>query len=1269
MCDYALDMPRKPKVYPTESVVVDVPNDQPTAISDDLPPLLNHKTQRQPDVSVFSLWKFATGFDLLLIFIALFASVCKGLVNPAAIALFGQLFTTDDEASAVLNYCAQAYGALAAITFVSTYVSRSLWVFTAEKQAKKISSLYLDSILRQDMAWFDTGEDESPTARLMYDVGLIRTAIGENAGNLMAAFWAILASLVMAFYHAWKLALVVLVCLILLIVCAVLIVRIESIMTTRSATVFAQANTVAEQALSGIRTVYAFSLQKRFVEKYDETMGNVCEVDAKKGNLLGIAMGLFHFTIFLIFAFGFWLAARMVLKREVEPGYACVAVLALMIVAMGLMDVPDCLSTFASAKAAARPVYHAILNHPTNNEETEIDKPKAEPTSIKGSISFHNIYFSYPARPEVQILNNMSAEVKVGQTVAFVGGSGSGKSTTIALLQRFYEPSGGRILLDGQDIRDMDMNVLRRHIGIVGQEPVLFALTVKQNILLGLPTGVQIEPEKFIAICKMAQCHDFVCKFPLGYDTMVTSGLLSGGQKQRIAIARALIKQPKILLLDEATSALDTKSERLVQKALDAASKGRTTIVIAHRLSTVRNADVIYVMHRGEVIEKGNHDELYAKDGVYTQLVNKQKLSVGLAGQGSQKRDEVEKEETPGYQPNPQVRELLKQPPLEMDPPDVIVKQTKLRIAEEKLRSKQEAEEAGTKAVQRVYGMMKYEKKSLILGIFASMIGGLVMPGFAIVTGLTIGKVNKRQSANQYILFMVIAAIMAFGARWGKNSRMGRTNARFTQRLRVLVFNNLLRQEMGFFDAKNNAPGVLCYKLGAIAGVSHLVTDTVGSIAELGMTGLGGILISSAFSTLLMGILLVPAPIILYATYWQTASNACFADSSKEAFEQAQQSASEAIREVKTIKAIQKEKFAVDRYDAFLLEPFKLTKRNAFMTSCADALQAISAMLTLSIGFYAGGILFADRRVTVDKVISTSLCMMVTMISMGNSAAATNSFSKGKFAAKTAFQLLDRRTEIDPDHSGQESAEFHAGFKFEKLVFQYPTAMDPTFVGHFNLEGVEGTSLALVGPSGCGKSTIIGLLQRWYDPMAGSAKINNIPIAEYQVLRGLRAHAALVGQEPILFDMSIADNIAWGCENPVTREEVVEAAKQADVDTFVCRMPKGYDTKVGAKGGHLSGGQKQRIAIARALIRKPKLLLLDEATSALDSTSEVEVQRAIDKAAVGRTTVTIAHRLSSIKDVDFIAVVSDGRIAEYGNHQELIAKNGIYADMCRQQDM
>ncbi|KAJ3047668.1 Multidrug resistance protein 1, partial [Rhizophlyctis rosea] len=1127
------------RIHPSEhdDVAMDDPVD-PTA-DVEAPPLLGVRAEGPRKVSLWGLWRFATKWELAMILFACLTSMVTGIINPLAIRILGDLlagFLAGASGAVGTNLSdvgnlyekSRLFAWLGLGAFGATYISRALWVLTAEQQINRISLRYLECVLRQEMEFFDRSEGDSPTARLQNDIALIRNGIGETAGALFATLGTMTTTLIISFWTGWKLT--------------------------------------------------------------------------------------------LIF--------RMVSRGEEEGTDVVVILLSMMMLAASLMNVPGCLSTLARAQAAAVVIYDTIARQSDMDDDR---RDQMKPNTLAGDISFQNVCFSYPSRPHIPILQGLSIDIRAGQTVAFVGGSGSGKSTTISLLQRFYSPSAGSVSIDGFDVESLDLATLRKHIGVVGQEPVLFSLTIKQNILLG--TQESVSPARFLEVCKMAQCHEFVSKFPLGYDTPVAAGMLSGGQKQRVAIARAMIKNPKILLLDEATSALDTNSERLVQRALDAAAAGRTTIVIAHRLSTVRNADVICVMDKGRLIEKGTHEELYNRNGMYTQLVDKQSLFVNKNG-GNRKDEavveypEVTSVTAPEYEKNDQIRKMMDEEVLVMDGAEYLAREGRLRLKEEKLRRKLDARDGPSGVFWKVFKMMKYERRQIVFGTLAAGLDGVVFPGFALILGFTVGEImTPSQSAvNMWIGFMLVVAIFALLGRWAQNAMFGRANAQLTRRLRLAVFENLLRQEIGFFDAKANSVGILCNKLGAASRVPLLVTDVWGGLAQLSFTAVYGVGLSCAFEARLAGILLILAPFLLLASYWQSTSLSKFAESSKDAQEQASSVALEAIREVKTLKMLGREGFAVERYEASLAKPYKLSRRNAIVDSIAYALQATAAMFTICLGLYAGQRLMESAAMELWRLIVVVLGMTVTMMSIAGSAGLASALAQGRFAARETLAMLERKTLINPDTPGVVPPYFKSGFEFRNLVFQYPTSTEPIFKGEFSLAGQENKSLALVGPSGCGKSTVIGLLQRWYEPLAGISQIGGTAIKDYDLFQGLRANMALVGQEPVLFDMSIAENIAWGSENVVTMEEIVAAAMQANVHSFVDLLPEGYNTRVGDRGGHLSGGQKQRIAIARALIRKPKLLLLDEATSALDSTSEVEVQRAIDQAAAGRTTVTIAHR-------------------------------------------
>ncbi|KAJ1563747.1 tRNA N6-adenosine threonylcarbamoyltransferase, partial [Nowakowskiella sp. JEL0078] len=364
-------------------------------------------------------------------------------------------------------------------------------------------------------------------------------------------------------------------------------------------------------------------MQSRFISSYKEKLRKAYFSDIKQGVAISRGLGIFMFSMFAAYSLAFYYGSRQVIWGDLKSGDVLIVFFGVLMGTMSVIQAPPGVQALSKATVAAYKVFAVIDRVP------EIDTDNNEGISsgeLKGQIEFQNVDFSYPSRPDVSILKEFSLKVKPGMTVAFVGPSGSGKSTTVGLVQRFYDTLAGSVLIDDVNIKDYNVRWLRSKIGVVSQEPVLFNTTIKQNILLG-STG-DMSQSQLIKVCEKANCHNFISKLPDGYDTVVSTSQLSGGQKQRIAIARALIKDPKILLLDEASSALDTQSERIVQKALDVASKDRTTMIIAHRLSTIKNADLIVVLDQGKIVETGTHNELIEKNGIYAGLVEKQKIKL-----------------------------------------------------------------------------------------------------------------------------------------------------------------------------------------------------------------------------------------------------------------------------------------------------------------------------------------------------------------------------------------------------------------------------------------------------------------------------------------------------------------------------------------------------------------------------------------------------------------------------------------------------------------
>jgi len=630
---------------------------------------------------------------------------------------------------------------------------------------------------------------------------------------------AFVGSLVLAFVKGWQLSLVCLTSLPLTFIAMGLVAVATSRLAKKEVTMYAGAAVVAEGALSGIRTVKAFEGEAKEVAAYKERVVAAKILNIKRNMFSGIGFGLLWFFIYASYALAFWYGVGLVIESAYENYDAGTMITVFFSVMMGSMNIgmaAPYIEAFGIAKGACAKVFHIIEQIPEINPIDGEGKKLNEPLT---TIEFKEVEFQYPTRPEVSILNKLNLKIHRGQTVALVGPSGCGKSTCIQLVQRFYDPQAGNLLFNGTNLKDLDINWLRSRIGVVGQEPILFATSIYENIRYGREDATREEIE---AAAAAANAAIFIKKLPKGYDTLVgeRGAQLSGGQKQRIAIARALIRDPEILLLDEATSALDTASEAKVQAALEKVSAGRTTIIVAHRLSTVRRADRIVVINKGEVVESGTHQELMELKDHYFNLVTTQLgeddgsvLSpTGDIYKNFDIKDEDEEE----------IKVLS-----EDEDEDVMVTDEKNK----KKKKKKVKDPNEVKPMLEVMKMNKPEWLQIAVGCISSVIMGCAMPIFAVLFGsiLQILSVKDndqyvRENSNQYSLYFLIAGIVVGIATFLQIYFFGIAGERLTERLRGLMFEAMLRQEVAWFDDKANGTGSLCARLSgdaaAVQGVS-----------------------------------------------------------------------------------------------------------------------------------------------------------------------------------------------------------------------------------------------------------------------------------------------------------------------------------------------------------------------------------------------------------------------------------------------------------------
>uniref|UniRef100_A0A663EMC8 ABC-type xenobiotic transporter n=1 Tax=Aquila chrysaetos chrysaetos TaxID=223781 RepID=A0A663EMC8_AQUCH len=1111
-----------------------------------------------------------------------------------------------------------------------------VWTFliAATRQTARIRQNFFFAVLHQEMAWFDTTQIGMLNTRLTDDINTIHEGIGDKICIFVQFFATFLAGIIIGFIHGWKLTLVILSVSPLLAASAAVWSTLLASLTAKELSAYAKAGAVAEEILTAIRTVVAFNGQQKASAKYDANLEMARSVGVKKSITTNTSLGVSQFLIFGSYALAFWYGTNLTAEEEnYDIGRVLIVFFSVLIGAFSLGQAAPNLESVANARGAAYEVYRII------NKKRLIDSSSEEgykPHKLIGEIEFRNVHFSYPSRPDVKILKGLNLKVQTGKTIALVGASGCGKSTTVHLLQRFYDPVQGEITLDGQDIRTLNVKWLRENIGIVSQEPVLFATTIAENIRYGREDISDAEIEQ---AAKEANAFDFISRLPDKFNTMVgeRGAQLSGGQKQRIAIARALARNPKILLLDEATSALDTQSESVVQAALDKARTGRTTIVIAHRLSTIRTADTIAGFEKGIVVEQGTHSELMLQKGVYYSLVMQQVR------------------ENDG---NDLVEELTLQDRFEES---VISGRGSIRRRSSRYKSKrcsskkQSSENLPVVPYSRILALNKPEWLYVLLGVIAAAVSGGVHPAFAVIFGKIIGVNPEKRNKNTLVLSLMflLLGVITLAAYIIQGFMFGKSGEILTMRLRSLSFRALLQQEVGWYDDQKNAVGVLLTRLATDASqVKGATGSRLGLMTMTVFTLLTAIVIAFVYGWQLTLLILACIPFVIATNAARVSSVSGHAAKDQKALEEAGRISTESVENIRTVASLTREENFLILGDILGGEALQ---------KCHNLKMLKNSILKVCFTQEKQGIVLPEMNDALSFIFRVFSSIMFAAMNVGQSASLAPDFGKARMSAQRIFQLLDRKPQIDSySEEGEKLSDFEGSIEFRNVHFVYPTRPEVQVLQGLNVKVNKGQTLALVGSSGCGKSTSIQLLERFYDPVEGQVLADGFDTRSLH-LQWLRSRLGLVSQEPILFDCSIAENIRYGDNSRVvSQEEIEEAAKAANIHTFIEKLPEKYNTRVGEKGTQLSGGQKQRIAIARALVRNPAILLLDEATSALDTESEKIVQKALDNARQGRTCIVIAHRLTTVQTADIIAVIQNGRVVEQGTHSQLLAKEGHY---------
>ncbi|KAJ6435450.1 hypothetical protein OIU84_000602 [Salix udensis] len=987
------------------------------------------------------------------------------------------------------------------------------WSKTSERQVLKIRYKYLEAILRQEVGFYDS--QEATTSEIINsiskDTSLVQEVLSEKVPIFLMHASVFISGLVFATYFSWRLALVAFPTLLLLIIPGMIYGKYLVYLSKKSRAEYGKANAIMERALSSIKTIYSFTAEKTIIDRYSSILDRTTKLGIKQGIAKGLAVGSTGLC-FAIWAFLAWYGSHLVMYKGESGGRIYAAGISFILsglwtfklcpklikvrgqltgqricphllkpstkISLGIA-LPD-LRYFTEASVAATRIFKRIDRVPEiDSEDTKglvLDK-------IQGQITFQHVSFTYPCRPDATVLKDFSLEVEAGKTVALVGASGSGKSTAIALLQRFYDVNSGIVKIDGVDLRTLNLKWIRGKMGLVSQDHALFGTSIKENIMFG---KLDATMDQIMAAAMAANAHNFIGQLPEGYETKV----------------------------------------------------------VAHKLSTVRNADLIAVVDNGGIIEIGSHNDLINRqNGHYAKLAKLQRqFSCDEQEQNPETRISSVTSSA-GWQSTGKSSPAVFASPLPVN-------------------DSQKPVQIPPPSFFRLLSLNAPEWKQALMGSISAITFGAVQPVYALTVGGMIAAFfapnhdEVRDRIRMYSLIFCSLSVLSIFINLVQHYNFAYMGERLTKRIRLRMLEKILGFETAWFDEEENSSGALCLRLSSEASmVKTLVADRVSLLVQTTSAVTIAMIMGLVVAWKLAIVMIAVQPLTILCFYSKKILLSTISTNFVKAQNQSTQIAVEAVYNHRVVTSFSSVGKVLQIFDEAQEEPRKEARKKSWLAGIGMGSAQCLTFMSWALDFWFGGTLVEKGEISAGDVFKTFFILVSTGKVIAEAGSMTSDLSKGSTAVASVFKILDRQSLIPGSYqagdgsSGTRLEKLSGKIEMKRVDFAYPSRPETLILRQFCLEVKPGTSVGLVGKSGCGKSTVIGLIQRFYDVEKGSVRVDGVDIREVDI-QWFRQRTALVSQEPVLYSGTIRENIMFG-KLDASENEVVEAARAANAHDFI----------------------------------------------------------------------------------------------------------------------